>query len=122
LDELPPLTPTSDDGARSDLETPTRQSFDISLGEVSSSTPKVHHVEPEDDIKEHTIEVDKKNIPAPPALQPAPGGRIAIPDNSDEVITEVVPVENPHRYYKGVKSLTTYKALMKHKTTNKGTL
>ncbi|KAF2653497.1 hypothetical protein K491DRAFT_780276 [Lophiostoma macrostomum CBS 122681] len=121
LDELPPLTPTSDfdDGILSDLETPTRHSFDISLGEVSSSTPEVRQVELENDIREHTVEIDKKNIPSPPALLPAPGGGIAIPVNSEEIITEVVPVKNPQRYYKGVKSLTTYKALMKHKATNK---
>jgi hypothetical protein len=119
VDELPGLTPTSEEGD-SDVITPRKHDFDFQLGEVAHSTPKIKHADLENDIKEHTVEVDKKKMPAPPVLQPPPGGKPIEAERDEIEAVAPVPVDNPHRYYKGVKSLATYKALMKHKTTDKG--
>lgn len=116
--DLPPLTPASEEG-ESDLDTPRKDEIDLDIEEMTTSTPRFEHEEVVDDIKEHTVEISKEKMPAPPALMPPPGGK-PIPVNSQEVITALAPVGNPERYYRGVKSLTTYKALMKHKATDKG--
>lgn len=121
VDELPDLTPTSEDGD-SDVITPQKNDFDFQLDEAARSTPKINHTELESDIKEHTVEVNRKKMPAPPVLQPPPVVKQIEGKEEEDSIEAVSPVavHNPHRYYKGVKSLATYKALMKHRTTEKG--
>ncbi|CAI6334913.1 unnamed protein product [Periconia digitata] len=139
VDDLPPLTPTSE-SENSDLDTPIRH--DINLGKrISSPRPNSSSVENENDIKEIEVEFDKIKLPAPPLLKPAPAGRpTATSDETadpvaepTEPITETIDkvseppietesklMESSMRFYKGVKSLITYKALLKHKSTEKG--
>ncbi|KAJ4299877.1 hypothetical protein N0V90_005124 [Kalmusia sp. IMI 367209] len=121
VDDLPPLTPASEEGDVSDLESPIRH--DILLGEeMTSSTPKIAgpSTEEEHDIKEHTIEFDKKKLPAPPTLQPAPNAKPIVVEKEDMVAAiEPEVMGNHQRYFKGVRSLATYKALLKNKSTDK---
>ncbi|PVH93105.1 hypothetical protein DM02DRAFT_697500 [Periconia macrospinosa] len=130
VEDLPPLTPTSD-SENSNLSTPIRH--DINLGqEITSPTPKLDLVDSE--IKSIEVEFDKKKLPAPPLLKPAPAAKRPATSSTEgpEPAVEVEPtvsdppleteskiVENSMRFYKGVKSLITYKALMKHKATEK---
>jgi hypothetical protein len=122
--DVPPLTPTSEDGDNSDVDTPRiKGDGDLTLDHITASTPRADEVEFEiqDDIKERTVEVDKRKLPVAPVLLPAPVGKpVSVSDG--EVITALEPVDlvNRHRYYKGVKSLATYKAVMRHKATDKG--
>lgn len=121
VDDLPPLTPTSEEDDHYYVPTPYPHDIELDDEEVVASTPKMDESVYEDDIKEHTVEVNKKKLPTPPILQPPPGGK-PIPVNKEEVITAIAPgpVSNTQRYYKGVKSLATYKAVMKHKPSEKG--
>ncbi|KAF2677355.1 hypothetical protein K458DRAFT_378535 [Lentithecium fluviatile CBS 122367] len=124
VDDLPPLTPTSEDGdcsgSDSDLGTPTRHN--VSLGEdMLASTPKMETAtDIETDIREQTVEIAKSKMPAPPVLQPPPSGK-PVSVKEEDVVAAIEPEfdGHPHRFYKGVKSLATYKALMRHKDTNK---
>ncbi|KAF2790615.1 hypothetical protein K505DRAFT_282331, partial [Melanomma pulvis-pyrius CBS 109.77] len=123
VDHLPPLTPTSEgeeeEGDSTDIDTPTKHIIDMRVDEILSSPKKMKLEEDvESDIKEHTVEVNKGNMPAAPVLLPAPVGK-PIPANSPEFITAIQPLENPHRYYKGIKSLTTFKALMRNTKSDK---
>lgn len=125
VEDLPPLTPTSD-SEDSDITTPVRH--DLNLGrEIHSSSSRRSGRDDEDDIKGIEVEFDKTKLPTPPLLQPAPTGRPATigsgsERNSTESEPEVAPKvqDNPMRFYKGVKSLSTYKALLKNKSTEKG--
>jgi hypothetical protein len=117
VDDLPPLTPTSEE-CDSNVSTPMKH--DILLGEeIFSSTPRGSGVDDDagSDIKERVVEVNKKRLPAPPVLLPPPGAKSVVAE-FEEAEPEVT--QNPHRFYKGVKSLSTYKALLKHKATEKG--
>jgi hypothetical protein len=125
VDDLPPLTPTSEDGdgEGSDLGTPVRH--DISFGEdVLASTPKMEHMalETQVDIQEQTVEVAKGKMPAPPLLQPPPSGKPVLVEKEEEVVAAIEPEisTNQHRLYKGVRSLATYKALLRNKNSEKG--
>ena len=147
IDELPPLTPASDEGDgsdHSDLDTPTRH--DIFVGEEmeTASHSLYSDTEISEQITGQEVEFDKTRMPMPPVLMPAPSGKnvteteekeaavataepmvqIVTPVESGEVLEPVVEVEergeNPMRYYKGVKSLSTFEALLKHKSTEKG--
>ncbi|KAF2186686.1 hypothetical protein K469DRAFT_572250 [Zopfia rhizophila CBS 207.26] len=126
VEELPPLTPTSEDedSEHSDIDTPrAKHDVEINADEVIASTPKEAEVEIQDDIKESFVDVDKKKMPSAPILHPPPGGK-PISVNSEEVITAVptapvASIDNPHRYYKGKRSLATYQAVLKHKKTDK---
>ncbi|KAF1955048.1 hypothetical protein CC80DRAFT_536453 [Byssothecium circinans] len=125
IDDLPPLTPTSEDGENSDLDTPTRH--DIFVGEdMYTSTPRMSPTQPDvdDEIKGQEVEVNKKHMPMPPILMPPPAGKnIASEAGEDPVpvtFEEPQTVRNSQRYYKGVRSLSTYKALLKNKSTEKG--
>lgn len=129
VDDLPPLTPTSVGSVESEqsyIDTPTRH--DIFLGEeIHASTPRMEEaeVEDEDEIKEHTVEIDKGKMPAPPMLQPAPGGKPVVVKNEQTILameTEFMSqfTSHPQRYYKGIKSLATYKACLRNKGTEKG--
>jgi hypothetical protein len=117
--DLPPLTPTSADGD-SECGSPVRH--DIMLGEnVSSSTqmePMALNIQT--DIQEQTVEVAKNKMPVAPLLQPPPSGKPVLVQR--EVVSAVEPElsSNRHRYYKGVRSLATYKALLKNKSSDKG--
>ncbi|KAL1596482.1 hypothetical protein SLS60_009128 [Paraconiothyrium brasiliense] len=121
VDDIPPLSPASEKSDDSELLSPIGQN--IFLGEISSSPPKI--AGPSDevdvDIMEHSVEFDVRNLPAPPALQPAPGAKPTVVENED-LVAAIEPkiIGNPQRYFKGVKSLTTYRALLKHKASEKG--
>lgn len=121
-DDIPPLTPASDEGDQSELGSPIGQN--VFLGEeISSSSPKIAGPsdEVQDDVLERTLEFDAKKLPSPPALQPAPGAKATVVEHSD-LVSAIEPelVSNPQRYFKGVRSLATYKALLKHKPSEKG--
>ncbi|KAF2876053.1 hypothetical protein BDV95DRAFT_603436 [Massariosphaeria phaeospora] len=126
VDDLPPLTPTSEEGETSDLETPRRHTIDIGENETVTASPQGASAgDVEAGIKEHIVEINKKNIPAPPMLEPAPAGRpsslkspVSIPMIETKPLPPI-PMRNPQRYYKGVKSVMTYKALLKHTKTEK---
>jgi hypothetical protein len=116
VDEVPTLTPTSEEeGDHSDVHTPTKHDITIKVDE-QEATPKTTDIET--DIKEHTVEVDKNNMPPAPVLLPPPVGKPMpiIP----EAPVAVQTLENPQRYYKGIKSATTYRALMKNNKSEKG--
>jgi hypothetical protein len=122
VDDLPPLTPTSEEGGSSEFGTPTRH--DISLGEellTSTPTTEKTDAEIETDIQEHIVEVTKGKMPAPPTLQPPPGVKPVLVEKK-EVVASIEPEISTYQYrhYKGIRSLATYRALMKNKTTNKG--
>ncbi|KAF2465255.1 uncharacterized protein BDR25DRAFT_378891 [Lindgomyces ingoldianus] len=129
VEDLPPLTPTSEDSNhndvdQSDVDTPhVEHDIRIEVDEIITSTPwQSGDIETEDDIKESTVEIDKKKLPVPPTLLPPPGGK-QITVNNEAVITveeTVSHVDNLHRYYKGRRSLVTYRALMKNQKTEKG--
>ena len=118
VDEVPPLTPTSEEeGDQADVHTPTKHDITIKV-DRQEVTPKATDIE--GDIKEHTVEVDKKNMPPAPVLLPPPVGKPTpiIP----EAPVAVQTLENPQRYYKGIKSASTYRALMKNTKSDKGKL
>ncbi|KAK7186713.1 hypothetical protein DPSP01_001066 [Paraphaeosphaeria sporulosa] len=121
VDDVPPLTPTSDEGEHSDLGSPLGQN--VFLGEeITASTPMIAGPSngADIDIMERTVEFDAKKLPAPPALQPAPSAKPTVVEQED-VVAAIEPevVGNPQRYFKGVRSLATYKALLKHKPSEK---
>lgn len=132
VEDLPPLTPTSEEGDQTDVDTPIRH--DIQVGEeIAVPSPKIEApaIELVDDIKEHTVEIDKHKMPRAPLLQPAPVAKVIVADPEEttpgveaEIELKLEPelVGNPHRFYKGVRSLITYKAFMKQKSTDKGPL
>ncbi|ORX97393.1 hypothetical protein BCR34DRAFT_668966 [Clohesyomyces aquaticus] len=120
VEDLPPLTPTSASGEHSNLDSPRLgDGIEVDEEDFISSTPR-HSQEIEDraGIKERTVEINKKNLPAPPILLPPPEGKPVARD-SEEIITAVRPIANPYRFYKGKQSLVTYRALMKNKKTEK---
>ncbi|KAF2440089.1 hypothetical protein P171DRAFT_525102 [Karstenula rhodostoma CBS 690.94] len=117
VDDIPSLTPTSEEGDHSELGSPLGQN--VFLGEeISAFTPQIAGPGDEAgvDITGRTVEFDVKRLPAPPALQPAPCAKPSVMGNED-VVTAIEPelVGNRQRYFKGVRSLATYKALLKHK-------
>ncbi|KAF2737740.1 hypothetical protein EJ04DRAFT_574461 [Polyplosphaeria fusca] len=119
-EDLPPLTPTSEDGEESDLDTPRiKGDADVTLDSTIASTPPADF-EIEDDIKEHTVELNDRKLPRAPVLLAPPEGK-ARSVTSEEVITAVDPVDlvNRHRFYKGVRSLATYRAVMRNRNTEK---
>jgi hypothetical protein len=121
LDDIPLLTPMSEE-EHSDLDTPININVDVNLDTniVVVSGPETNQQNIEDDIKEHTVEIDKKKLPTPPTLLPAPAGKpLSIPQQTEVVTKSMELLENPLRYYKGIKSLSTYRALLKHKVTDK---
>lgn len=122
VDDIPPLTPASEEGDHSELGSPLGQN--VFLGEeTSASMPKIAgpSEEVDVDIMERTVEFDAKKLPAPPTLQPAPNAKPTVVGNED-VVAAIEPklVGNPQRYFKGVRSLATYKAFVKHKPSEKG--
>lgn len=120
--DVPPLTTTSEEGEHSELGSPFGQN--VLLGEeISSSTPQVAGPSHEEgvDIVERTVEFDARKLPVPLALQPAPSARATVVDKGRMVAAdEPELVGNSQRYFKGVKSLVTYKALLKQKSSDKG--
>lgn len=128
--DLPPLTPTSDgeddsDSDGSDVGTPSRHEIRLEDDDLITSTPTMQSPSADDssDIREHTIEVFAKKMPTPPVLQPPPSGKGVLVEGNNTVTAMAIEPEigtNSHRYFKGVKSLATYRALMKNKQTDKG--
>lgn len=122
LEDIPPLTPTSDQGESSGFGSPLDQNVFLG-GEYAASHPRI--ATPVDDvgtdIKECIVEFDKRTLPSVPNLQPAPGARPTLVRNETMIsATEPELVECSHRFFKGVKSLVTYKALLKQKSSDKG--
>ena len=121
VEDLPPLTPTSEHGESSGFGSPLDQN--VFLGEEVASDPRI--VGPVDDleagIKERTVEFDQRKLPAVPTLQPAPGAKPTLVRSETTVsATEPEFVEHSHRFFRGVRSLVTYKALLKQKSSGKG--
>jgi len=124
VDDVPPLTPTSDDGDSSEFGTPVRHN--VRLGDnMLASTPK-SQMEPmalhmETDIQERTVEIAKGKMPAPPTLQPPPSGKPVLVEKKNVVAAIEPEIKGErHRHYKGVRSLATYKALLRNKNSEKG--
>ncbi|KAF2119712.1 hypothetical protein BDV96DRAFT_568072 [Lophiotrema nucula] len=113
VDELPPLTPTSEEGEgeQSDVDTPR-----ASLDNFITSTPRPTDEQLELDIKEHTVEIGKTKLPPAPILLPPPAGK---PISVTEPVLPIDQFNNSQRYYKGVRSSATFRALLKHKATDK---
>ncbi|KAF2708005.1 hypothetical protein K504DRAFT_503192 [Pleomassaria siparia CBS 279.74] len=119
VEDLPPLTPTSEgQGDDSDFHMPSTWDVEVNVEEMHGHVPEIKDVEFDVDIKEHTVEVNKENMPAAPVLLPAPVGK-ALSLQSHEVVNAIQPLDNPRRYYMGIKSLRTYKALMKNTKSEK---
>ncbi|KAF2013891.1 hypothetical protein BU24DRAFT_424923 [Aaosphaeria arxii CBS 175.79] len=115
VDDIPALTPTSEHEEHSDDDTPRKlqhKDNDAVVSEVRSATPHITEGNDDYDVKEHTVEVDKRNMPPPPNILPAPAGKSV-------AAVEDRPAINPHRYFRGVRSLATYKAVMKNRSTDK---
>ncbi|PSN65008.1 hypothetical protein BS50DRAFT_49315 [Corynespora cassiicola Philippines] len=115
VEDIPALTPTSDH-ENTDVDTP-RGTIDFKSEEMETSTPRIDEIEEPDDIRESMVEVNKRKMPAPPVLQPAPSGKPVSISSQD-----VAPIQDPQdkfRLYKGVKSRMTYKARMKNSKTEK---
>ncbi|KAF2644407.1 hypothetical protein P280DRAFT_534834 [Massarina eburnea CBS 473.64] len=127
IDDLPPLTPTSEEGDNSDLDTPSRH--DVSSGEeIPTSMPKMRaadvedEIDIEDEIRGQEVEFDKKKMPASPMIMPPPTRKTVetVQGVGDAVeVGKPAVTGNPQRYYKGVRSLNTYRALLKHKPTER---
>ncbi|KAL5461570.1 hypothetical protein PMIN06_002072 [Paraphaeosphaeria minitans] len=114
-DDVPPLTPTSDKVEHSEVGSLLGQN--MFLGEeLTNPTPKIAGPSDEAnvDIMERTFKLDAKS------LQPAPSAKSMVVENED-VVAAIEPelVGNPQRYFEGVRSLVTYKALLKHKPSEK---
>ncbi|KAJ4351991.1 uncharacterized protein N0V89_007337 [Didymosphaeria variabile] len=120
IDDIPPLSPASDKSDDSELVSPIGQN--VFLGELSALGPNIAGPSGEVDVNiiERTVESDMKKFPAPPALQPAPGAKSAVVENED-LVAAIEPklVGNSQQYFKGLKSLATYRALLKHKPSEK---
>jgi hypothetical protein len=120
--DIPPLTPASEEGDHSEVGSPIGQTM-FSGEEIRASTPGTAGPsgEADVDVVERTVEFDAKKLPAPPALQPAPSAKSAVVEHED-IVAAIKPelVDNKQRYFKGVRSLATYKALLKHKPSEKG--
>ncbi|KAF2002067.1 hypothetical protein P154DRAFT_521225 [Amniculicola lignicola CBS 123094] len=120
VDDVPPLTPTSEDGDAdtTEIDTPKLQraqqtrlqripSDDVKIGLVRTTTPKTTTPDTVSDIKEQTVTLDKgKNLPPPPPLQAAPKAASIRSINS-------------HRVFKGVKSLATWRVGLRNKNHDK---
>jgi len=120
VDDVPPLTPASEgEGDESELCTPPKHNIEFKVEEVLASTPKVRYEEADVDVKEHVVEVSQKSMSTAPILMPPPVGK-AVSVRSREVVAPLQPLDNPQRYYKGVRSLKSYRALMKNTKTDKG--
>jgi hypothetical protein len=122
--DIPPLTPASEEGDHSELGSPIGQN--VFLGEeIRASTPVMARPsdEADVDIMERIVEFHAKRHPAPPPLQPVPVAKPAVVKHED-MVAAIDPehVGSPQRYFKGVRSLATYKALLKHKPSDKGEL
>ncbi|CAO2649826.1 Nn.00g011180.m01.CDS01 [Neocucurbitaria sp. VM-36] len=101
-----------------------------------SSDPQLRSREQGSDILERILEFDKIKIPLPPVLQSPPrslrsksasvlseeaNNVTALPELPAAPLETAPPaaVETPQRSYKGIKSLFTYKALLKSKVPEK---
>jgi hypothetical protein len=116
VDEVPPLTPTSEEeGDHADLHTPTKHNIKIQVDEQEVT---LKSTDIEVNIREHTVEVDKKNMPPAPVLLPPPAGKPV--STIPEVPVAAQVLVNSERFYKGIKSATTYRALMKNTKSDKG--
>ncbi|KAH7121061.1 hypothetical protein B0J11DRAFT_569824 [Dendryphion nanum] len=114
VEDIPPLTPTSEEDDASDPDTPVKANNKINKSDTRPLVSRLADNSLENNIVEQMVEMNKKNLPAPPTLQTPPPGRSAAPSVAPEL-----PKKNPLRYYKGVKSVATYKAIMKNKNTEK---
>lgn len=137
MDDIPGLTPASDRDEQSDAGTSEDFAQILTDARFPTSDPTLRNDEDGSDIVEQIVEFDKIKIPMPPLLQSPPrslrskSASILSPGEDITALPNLPPppppppppaAETSQRYYKGIRSLFTYKALLKNKSTEKGRL
>lgn len=118
VEDLPDLEPTSE-GDHSDDDSPTGEN--VFLGEEMAASIVGSTKDTEVGIRHRTVEFDARKPPSTPILQPAPGAKPVVVDVNDTLVaTEPEVVDSSHRFFKGIRSLVTYKAHLKQKNSDKG--
>ncbi|KAH7377340.1 hypothetical protein BKA66DRAFT_588925 [Pyrenochaeta sp. MPI-SDFR-AT-0127] len=133
VDDIPGLTPASDRDEHSDADTHEDLAQPFTDARFPTSDPTLGNGDDGSDIVERIVEFDKIKIPMPPLLQSPPrslrskSASILSPEEGITALPDLPPppppvAETSQRYYKGIKSLFTYKALLRNRTSDKGEL